>query len=133
MTVPSLKGLVHFSQLTQGLTTPTRAKAARVGVVKPWASIVSPLRGWFLSAFLHYGKPIRRRDTVSESPHYPNSLDKGAKACSAQTASISTVSPFEQAQLHFQSSLCLCVSVVQHQFTASRQFGKGFRDEFLKS
>jgi hypothetical protein len=45
-TVPSLKGLINFSRLTQGLTTPTRAKTARVGDPgTPWANIVSPLRG----------------------------------------------------------------------------------------
>jgi len=42
--VPSLKGLLNSFHFTQGLTTPMRAKAARVGDPgTPWASIISPL------------------------------------------------------------------------------------------
>src|SRR5664280_1980657 len=127
MTVSSLKGLVHFSQLTQGLTTPTRAKAARVGDPgTPWASIVSPLRGWFLSAFFHYGKPIRRRDTSFRKPALPEQLGQGREGLLCPNSihfnsfSIRTSStPFSI----FSVPLCLCGAT---QFTSSRQFGKGF-------
>jgi hypothetical protein len=42
--VPSLKGLLNSFHFSQGLTTPMRAKAARVGDPGThWASIISPL------------------------------------------------------------------------------------------
>src|ERR1019366_948768 len=43
---------------TQGLTTPTRAKAARVGDPgTPWASIISPLRGLHFAQFIPLYQP----------------------------------------------------------------------------
>ena len=39
--------------------------------LKRWAKLFRPIRGWFLCAPFHCGKPIRGCDTVSEAPALP--------------------------------------------------------------
>jgi len=52
--VPSLKGHVNFSHFTQGLTTPTRAKTARVGDPgTPWAKSDSAPAGLDFARLFH--------------------------------------------------------------------------------
>ena len=59
-TVPSLKELVNFSRVTQGLTTPTRAKTARVGDPgTPWAKVNFAPAGLVFAQSFYYGNPER--------------------------------------------------------------------------
>src|SRR5664279_2601689 len=117
MTAPSLKGLVHFSQLTQSLTTPTRAKAARVGDPgTPWAiALFRPFGAGLYPLSSAVASRYDCRDPVSEGPHYPNNLDTGAKVRSTKTASVAdsfnsfsirtSSTPFSI----FSVPLCLCL------------------------